>query len=89
MNGEANDAVELNEDKSIDMEEEAKVVGKFSRSLSFREWMKNLSQHHRQLKDRMKDKTVSYVDLLRPDPLPSRTNDKMIPQASRRLAIRK
>jgi hypothetical protein len=60
-----------------------------SRSLSFRKRMKILSPHRCLLKDRMKDKTVSYVDLLRPDPPPSRTTDEMKPEASKRLANRK
>ena len=37
MNGGADDAVDLNEDKSINMDEEVKVVGKSLRSLSFRD----------------------------------------------------
>ena len=64
MNSKANDAADLNEDKSIDTEQNVKVVGEFSRSLSFRKRMKGLSPHRRPLKDRMRDKTVSYVDLL-------------------------
>jgi hypothetical protein len=40
MNGEANQTVDLNVEKSIDMEKNIKVVDKFSRSLLFREWMK-------------------------------------------------
>ena len=64
MNDEADDAVDLNEEKSIDTEEEVKVVGKSLRSLSLCERMKRLSPHRRPLKDRMEDKTVSYVDLL-------------------------
>ena len=51
MNSEANDVANLNEDKSIDTEQEVKVVGKSSRSLSFREMMKELSPHRRPLKD--------------------------------------
>ena len=54
---------DLNEDKSI-VTEEVKVVGKSSKSLSFCERMKGLSPHCRPLKDRMRDKTISYVDLL-------------------------
>jgi len=40
MNGEANDVVDLNENKLIDMEEEVKVIHEFIRSLSFREMIK-------------------------------------------------
>ena len=57
-----NEDVDLNEDKSINMEEEVKV-GKSLRSLSFCEKMKSLSPHGRSLKDRMRDKTVSYVEM--------------------------
>jgi hypothetical protein len=89
MMSEANDAAVLNEDKSIDTEQEVKVVGESSRSLSFRERMKGLSPHRRPLKDRMRDKTVSYVDLLRPGPPPSRRDDEKKSEASRRLATRK
>ena len=85
MNGEANHAVDLNEDKLIESKKEVKMVGKTSRSLLFRKRMKRLSPHCRPLKDRMKDKMVSYIDLLRLGPPPSRT-DKMNPQASRSLA---
>ena len=51
MNSEANDAVDLNEDKSIDTEHEVKVVGESSRSSSFRDRMRGLSPHRRSLKD--------------------------------------
>ena len=62
--------VYLNEDKSIETEEEVKVVGKSSRSLSFCEKMKGLSPHRHPLKDQMRDKTVSYIDLIRLGPSP-------------------
>ena len=77
--------VNVNEDKTTEMKEKVKVVGESSRSLSFRERMRGLSPHRRPLKDRMRDKTVSYVDLLRPDPPPSRRDDEI----SRRLVKRK
>jgi len=32
---------------------------------------KRLSPHRLPLKERMKDRTISYVDLMRPDPLPT------------------
>ena len=62
MNGEADDAIDLNKNKSIDTEEEVKVVGKSLRSLSSRERMKRLSPHRHPLKDRMNDKTIFYVN---------------------------
>ena len=76
---------DVNEDKTTNGEDEVKVVGESSRSLSFRERMRGLSPHRRPLKDRMRDKTVSYIDLLRPGPPPSRRDD----ETSRRLAKRK
>ena len=85
MNSEANDAANLNEDKAIDTEQEVKMGGECSRSLSFPDRMRGLSPHRRPLKDRMRDKTVSYVDLLRLGPPPSRRDDG----TSRRLATRK
>jgi hypothetical protein len=85
MNSEADDGVELNEEISNDMEKDVKVVDESLRFLSFFERMKGLSPHHRHLKDQMRDKTVSYVNLLRPGPPPSRRDDK----PSRRLATQK
>ena len=48
---EADDAGDLNEDKSINTEEEVKVVGDFLRFLSFRARMKTLLPHRHPLKD--------------------------------------
>ena len=76
---------DLNEAKSKDNEKEVKNVGVSSRFLLFRERMRGLSLHRCPPKDRMRDKTVSYVDLLRTDPPPSRRND----ETSRRFAKRK
>ena len=63
--------VDLDEDKPNETEQDVKVVGEFSKSLSFREMMRKLSPHHRPLNDRMRNKAVSYIDLLRPGPPPS------------------
>ena len=84
MNSETNDAANLNEDR----ENEVKVVGEYLRSLSFRERMKGLSPHYRPLKERMRNKTVSYVDLPRPGPPPSRRNHEIKFEASRRLVTK-
>ena len=65
MNSDANDVAELNEEKSKDRQKEVKVVSESLRFLSFREIIKGLSPHRCYLKDQMKDKTVSYVDLLK------------------------
>ena len=81
--------VDLDEDKSIETEEEVKVVGESLKSLSFCEMMRGLSPHRRPLKDRLRDKTVSYVDLLRSGPPPSRRDDDMKSESSRRFAKRK
>jgi hypothetical protein len=64
MNSEANDVVDLIEDKLIDTEQGVKVVGKYLKSLSFHERMKGFLPHRRPLKERMKDKTILYVELL-------------------------
>jgi hypothetical protein len=77
-----NEEVDLNEDKTTNMMDKVKVVGESLRSLSFHETMGELSPHRRLLKDRKRNKTVSYVDLLRPGPPPSRRDD----ETSRRLA---
>ena len=76
------------EKNSINMEEVKKAV-ESSRTLSFCERMKRLSLHCLLLKERMKDRTISYVDLLRPNPLPSRMDDEQKQRAFRRLARRK
>ena len=66
-------------------DEEVKDVADPSKALSFRKKMKRLSPHCLPLKERMKDRTISYVDLLRPDPLPRRDNDDPVQQGCRRL----
>ena len=58
VDGEENDA------ESSNVEEEFKVLGKSSRSLSFCERMRILSPHHCPVRDEMKDKMVCYIDLL-------------------------
>jgi hypothetical protein len=68
---------DVNEDKSNETEEEeVKVVGESSKSLSLRERMRALPPHHLPLKDRKKDKTISYMDLLRRGPPPSDSSKK-------------
>ena len=67
---------DLDEDKSNETEQEVKVVGESSKSLSFRERMRGLSPHRRPLNDRMRDKTISYINLLRPG-LPPSESSKM------------
>ena len=58
---------DLDEDKTKKTEQEVKVEGESSKFLS---WMRGLSPHHHPLKDRMRDKTFFYMDLLRPGHLP-------------------
>ena len=77
---------DLDEDKSIETKEEVKVVGKSSKSLSFCERMRGLLLHGRPLKDRMRDKMVSYVNLLQLGPPPSRRDDEMKSKSSSRFA---
>jgi hypothetical protein len=68
--------VDLDENKSNETEHEVKVEGESSKSLSIRERMIGMSLHHRPLKDRMRDNTVSYMHLLRPGPPPSESSKK-------------
>ena len=93
----ANDAVDLSadipwkindvdSDDNSDDVEEVNIAMESSKTLSFRERMKRLLPHRLPLKEQMKDQTISYVDLLRSDPLPPRTNNEWKPQSSRRLA---
>jgi hypothetical protein len=72
------------EDNSIDIEE-LKVVGESSRTLRFRKKRRELSPHRLPLKERKKDRTISYVDLLRPNSPPPRWNPRRKPQVSTRL----
>ena len=53
----------------------------------FCERMNRLSPHRLPLKERMKDQTISYIDLLRPNPLPARLEKDPMPQVFRRLAL--
>lgn len=89
MDSEAEDAVDLNYDKSIDIEVEVKIVVKSLRSLSFCERMKNLLLYYRPLKDRTKDQTVCYIDLLQPGPPPSSTDNEVKPKTSKKLVQQK
>jgi hypothetical protein len=65
-----NENFDLNEDKTTNRKDKVKVVGEYSRSLSFCKRMRGLSPHCRPLKDRMRDETISYIDLLRLGPPP-------------------
>jgi hypothetical protein len=59
---------DLDEDKSNKTKEEVKVEGESSKPILFRKWMRALLPYHLPFKDRKKDKTISYMDLLRPGP---------------------
>ena len=52
-------------------------MAEFTKVLLFCERMKRLSPHRLPLKERIKDRTISYVDLLHLDPLPTRLEDPM------------
>src|SRR6202022_4131971 len=94
VGGDPNDVVDLSvdiwmkpgdvDDNSIDIED-VKVVGESSRNLPFRKKRRGLSPHRLPLKERMKDRTISYVDLLRPNPLP-KMDPRRKPGTSTRLA---
>ena len=77
-----------NEEKSNDVEQVVEPMAEATKVFSFHERMKRLSPHRLPLKERMKDRTINYVDLLHPNPLPTRVEDP-IPQVSRRLALQK
>ena len=59
---------DVDKNKSNETEKDVKVEGKSLKFLSFREMMRGLSPHPRLLKDQLRDKTVPYMDLLRPGP---------------------
>lgn len=94
VGGDPNDVVDLSadiwlkpgdvENNSIDIEE-VKVAGESSRTLWVRKKRRELSPHRLPLKERKKDRTISYVDLLRPNPPPPRWDPRQKPQASTRL----
>ena len=58
------DGEETSNDKDL-----VKVVAEPPRTLSFREKMKRILPHCLPVKERMKDCTINYVDLLCLDPL--------------------
>ena len=96
VDGDSNDVIDLNvdilqkpgdvdmKDNSIDIEK-VKVAEESLRTLSFRKKRRGLSPHRLPLKERIKDRTISYVNLLRPDPLPPRLDPRQKPQASTTL----
>ena len=51
--------------------------------------MKRLLPYELALKERMKDPTISYVDLFCLDPILGRSNEDWVPQVFRRLALQK
>jgi hypothetical protein len=71
------------EETSIDIEI-VKVAGESSKIMSIRKKRRGLSPHRLPLKERMKDRTISYFDLLRPNPLP-KMEPRRKPGASTRL----
>ena len=78
-----------NEEELKDVEQGTEPMVELTKALLFSERMKRLSPHRLPLKEQMKDRTISYVDLLRPDPLPSRLEEDPMPRVSRRLALEK
>jgi hypothetical protein len=68
--------VDFDEDKLNETEEEVKVEVESSKSLSFRERMRGMTPHHPPLMDRKRDKTISYMDLLRSGPPSSESSKK-------------
>ena len=74
-----------NEEESNDVEEEAEPKVEIPKVLSFCESMKRLSPHRLSLKEWMKDRTIRYVDLFRPDLLPARLEENCVQQVRRKL----
>ena len=89
MNSESNDVDDLNVDNPTNTKHGIKVVGESSRPLSFRERMKSLSPHHLPLKERMRDKIISCVDVFRLGSPPSRRDDEKQPRVCRRSETHK
>ena len=72
------------EDNMVDEEEEVKEAVEKPKPFSFHESMRGLSPHCLPFQERMKDQTISYVDLLRPDPVSlPRSNEEHATRASR------
>ena len=78
-----------NEEESKDVEQRTELMAELTKALSFFERMKRLSPHQLPLKERMKDRTISYVDFLHLDPLLAKLEEDSMPRVSRRLALRK
>ena len=78
-----------NDEESKDVEQGTEPMAELTKVLSFCERMKRLSPHRLSLKERMKDRTISYVDLLHLDPHPARLEEDPMLQISRRLALQK
>ena len=77
------------EEESNDKEQEVKDVADSPRTFLFRERMKKLLSHRLPLKERMKDQSINYVDLLCPDPYPIRLDKDPMPRVLRRLVVGK
>ena len=75
------------DEESNDVEKETKPMAELTEDLSFCERMKILSPHWLPLKERMKDRTISYIDLLCPNPLLARLEQDSMLRVSRRLAL--
>ena len=67
------------EEESNDMEQEAEPKVEIPKVLLSCERMKRLPPHRLLLKEWMKDQTISYVDLLRPDLFLARLEEKPVP----------
>ena len=77
------------EEESKDVEQRTGPMVELTKALSFFERMKRLFPHRLPLKERMKDQTISYVDLFHLDPFLVRLEKDPMPRVSRRLALRK
>ena len=66
------------EEESHDEEKDEKAMEDPMRNLSFSEKMKRLSPLCLPLSEQMKDRTISYVDLLCLDPLPPKSEEELM-----------
>ena len=89
INSKSNDVDDLNVENPMNTEHGIKVVGESLKPLSFCERMRNLSMYRLPLKKQMRDKTISYVDLFRPDPFPSRRDDEKQSKVCKRSKTQK
>ena len=72
------------ESNTVDEEEEVKEAVEESKQITVKEMFRNLSPHRLPYRERIKDRSISYVDLLCPDPpSPPKSDAEYTARASR------